>query len=92
MTDTTDNPPPLLTFPARFPIKIMGKNTPDFQAAVLEAASRLIPSDKLHSIDEKPSSNGRYLGMTIIAVFECQADIDAVYQALSQNPHVIMAL
>lgn len=92
MTTANDDIPPLLTFPARFPIKVMGKNTPDFQALVLEVASRLIPQEKLLKIEEKPSSNGRYLGITVTAIFDAQAEIDAVYQALSQNPHVIMAL
>ena len=70
----------------------MGKNSPDFQALVLEVANRLIAPEKLLKIDEKPSSNGRYLGITLTAIFDSQEDIDAVYQALSGDPRVIMAL
>lgn len=92
MMQHEDDIPALLTFPARFPIKVMGRNTPEFQALVLKVAGSLIPAEKLLKIEEKPSSNGRYLGVTVIAVFDSQAEIDAVYQALSGDPLVIMAL
>lgn len=92
MSEHQDDTPPLLTFPARFPIKIMGKHSADFQAAILKIANTLIPQDKLLEINEKPSSNGKYLGITVIAVFDSQADIDAVYQAITAEPSVIMAL
>lgn len=92
MTDTHDEHPPLITFPARFPIKIMGKNNADFQAAILGIANRLIAPDKLLSLNENPSSNGKYLAITLIAVFDSQAEIDAVYQALTDDGNVIMAL
>lgn len=83
---------PLITFPARFPVKIMGKNTPELQASVLKVAHQLIAPDKLLAINENLSSNGRYLGITVIALFDSQAEIDAVYQALSADSNVIMAL
>ena len=95
MTDTPDangELPPLITFPARFPIKIMGKNNPGFQAAILGIANRLIPPEKLLNFNEKPSSNGKYLGITLIAIFDSQTEIDAVYQALTAEPDVIMVL
>ena len=70
----------------------MGKNTPEFQASVLKVASSLIPAEKLLKMEEKTSSNGRYLGITLIAVFDNQADIDAVYQALTGDANILMAL
>lgn len=96
MNDKHSAPPEhdkgLLTFPARFPIKIMGKNTPEFQAAVLKIANAHIPAQKLLHINEKPSGTGKYLGLTLIAFFDNQDEIDAVYQALTAEPSVIMAL
>lgn len=82
----------LIEFPARFPIKVMGKNTSEFQSLVLKIANDLIPQKDLLSIDERPSKNGRFLSMTITAMFYDKPAIDAVYMALTAHPEVLMAL
>lgn len=82
----------LIEFPAEFPIKVMGKNNTDFRALVLKVVNELIPSAQLQRIDEQLSSNEKYLSFTVVAVFPDQAAIDQVYQALTANPLVLMAL
>lgn len=82
----------LLQFPARFPVKIMGKNTAIFRAAVLEIVHQHIAKKDIISISEKLSSNDKYLSMTVTAMFYDKAAIDAVYMALTKVPDVMMAL
>lgn len=82
----------LIEFPTRFPIKITGKNTPEFQADVLEIVKRLIPEQDRLELREQASKNGNYLAISLTAMFYDKAAIDAVYQALSDSPNVIMAL
>ena len=82
----------LIEFPAEFPIKAMGKNNSNFRASVLKVVNELIPSDKLLRINEQLSSNEKYLSFTIVAVFADQESIDNVYQALTADPLVLMAL
>lgn len=82
----------LIEFPAKFPIKITGKNTPEFQAEVISIMNRLIPEQDRLGFKEQASKNGNYLAISITAMFYDKAAIDAVYQALSNSPHVIMAL
>lgn len=82
----------LLEFPARFPIKIMGKNDADFREAVLQIAEDLIPEADRMGVTEQLSKNQRYLSLTVTAMFYEKPAIDRVYQALSKNPHVLMAL
>lgn len=82
----------LIEFPARFPIKITGKNTPEFQAEILDIVNRLIPEQDRLGMKEQASKNGNYLAISLTAMFYDKAAIDVVYQALSDSPHVIMAL
>lgn len=82
----------LLEFPARFPIKIMGKNTVAFQQAVLNIINEKIPENNRLEIREQLSKGERYLAITIVAMFYDKATIDAVYQALTNEPLVLMAL
>lgn len=81
----------LLTFPARFPIKIMGKNDAALRSLVRELAEALPPEDFI-SLSENTSKNGQYLAFTLTAIFHNQASIDAIYQQLSASPLVTMAL
>lgn len=82
----------LIEFPAKFPIKITGKNTIEFQLAVSDIMNRLIPEQDRLAFKEQKSKKGNYLAISITAMFYDKAAIDAVYQALSNSPHVIMAL
>ncbi len=82
----------LLTFPTDFSIKAIGKYTPAFKQAVLDIIERTIASKDLLNITEQFSANKHYLSLTIMATFNDQASIDKVYQALTAEPLVIMAL
>ncbi len=82
----------LIEFPARFPIKVMGKNTPEFQAEVLRVARETIPEKDLLSIKESLSKNQRFMSITLTGMFYDKPAIDRVYQALSDSPLVMMAL
>ncbi|WP_072281042.1 YbeD family protein [Rappaport israeli] len=82
----------LIKFPTRFPIKIMGKNTAEFRQAVDKIVQDSIVEEDLIEVKEQLSSNERFLSFTIVAMFAEQAAIDAVYQALTAEPLVIMAL
>lgn len=82
----------LIEFPARFPIKIMGKNTTDFQQAVLKIITDTIPEKDRLEIREQTSKGDSYLAITVVAMFYDKPAIDAVYQALTAEPLVLMAL
>lgn len=83
---------PLLTFPCRFPIKAMGKNTTQYRAAIAEIVAATTKAHQNIVLNEQLSANQRYLAYTIIGEFAAQSEVDLVYQALSKEPLVIMAL
>ena len=82
----------LLKFPTVFPIKVMGRREDGFAQTVADIVVRHAPDFDPASMEMRPSRNGRYLGLTVTINAKSKAQVDAIYQELSSNPMVIMAL
>lgn len=91
-TEQGAHDPSLLTFPTRFPIKVMGRNQAAFREAVEVIVAAGIAADDVLEIREKLSRNERFLAITITANFSEKAAIDKIYTALTRAPEVMMAL
>jgi putative lipoic acid-binding regulatory protein len=87
MTDET-----LFEFPCDFPIKIMGQASDEFRSLALGIVTRHFGTLAEGSIEERPSSGGRYLGLTITVRAESKAQLDAVYTELTSCRQVLVAL
>lgn len=92
VSDNSNTTETLLSFPARFPVKIMGKNTSEFRNTVLDIVHQHIADKDMIGVAEKLSSNDKYLSLTVTAIFYDKAAIDALYMALTKAPDVMMAL
>lgn len=82
----------LLEFPSRFPIKAMGRQSEAFEAAVRDIVfrhARLWPEEEVRL---QPSREGNFLSVTMVIEAESQAQLDAIYQELTDSELVIMAL
>jgi putative lipoic acid-binding regulatory protein len=82
----------LLKFPTVFPIKVMGRREDGFAQVVAEIVIRHAPDFDPASMEMRPSRNGRYLGLTVTINARSKEQVDAIYQELSSNTMVIMAL
>ncbi|MEJ2609031.1 MAG: DUF493 domain-containing protein [Candidatus Thiodiazotropha sp.] len=82
----------LLKFPCNFPIKIMGKAEPGFEAMVVELVSRHAPDLMETAINSRSSKGGKWVSITINLRAESKAQLDAIYLDLSAHEKVIMAL
>ena len=82
----------LLEFPCRFPIKVMGAATDEFRSLALGIVTRHFGQPAPGDIEERPSSGGRYLGLTITVRAESKAQLDAVYGELTSCRQVLVAL
>ena len=56
----------LLQFPTDFPLKVMGRNTADFRSVALGIVQKHTGDVDADKIEERPSSNGAYVGITFI--------------------------
>ena len=82
----------LLTFPTRFPVKIMGRDEPGFHDAVAEILARHVaPLDSLQ-VSRQPSREGRFVSLTVTIDAQSREQLDALYRDLSAHQLVLMAL
>lgn len=82
----------LLEFPCQFPIKAMGKNSPDFDTIVVEVIRPHVNEIKAGAVNTKLSKKGKYLSVTVMIEATSRSQLDAIYQGLTDCPDVVMAL
>jgi putative lipoic acid-binding regulatory protein len=82
----------LLKFPTEFPIKIMGMASDEFRSIAIGIVTRHFGPLEPARIEERPSSAGKYLGLTITVRAESKAQLDAVYTELTSCRQVLVAL
>ena len=82
----------LIPYPSAFPIKVMGLQVEGFEAAVVALARRFDPGFDETSIERRPSSAGKYLGLTITVTATSRAQLDELYRTLSTHPLVKVVL
>jgi len=82
----------LLEFPCDFPLKIMGRNTDDFRSVVLGIVQKHMGNIDVSKIEERPSRDGTYLGITCTVIATSKAQLDALYMELTSCERVMVAL
>ena len=88
----TPERPSLIEYPSRFPIKVMGTNDPGFQPAMVDIALQFDPAYDRSTLQVRPSSGGKYLGLTLDITATSREQLDALYRALSAHPMVKVVL
>lgn len=82
----------LLAFPCDFPIKMMGRETPQFHEtarALIERHTGPLADDAVHST---LSRNGRFVSITVTVSAQSQEQLDDIYRDVSSHKDVLMAL
>jgi len=82
----------LIAYPSAFPVKVMGLQVEGFEAAVVAVARQFDPGFDEASIERRPSSAGKYLGLTVTVTATSRAQLDELYRALSTHPMVKVVL
>ena len=82
----------LLEFPCQFPIKAMGKANLELDLLVIEIVRRHAPDIKEGAVTTRPSKDGTYIAVTVIVEASSKQQLDAIYQDLTDHPHVLVAL
>lgn len=82
----------LIEYPSRFPIKVMGEKVEGFVAAVTGIARQFDPEFDAGTVELRPSSAGRYLGITITINATSRGQLDELYRTLSTHPMVKVVL
>ncbi len=82
----------LIDYPSRFPIKVMGTNVDGFVHAVTDVARRFDPGFDASTVELRPSSGGKYLGVTVTINATSREQLDELYRTLSTHPLVKVVL
>ena len=81
-----------LKFPCEFPIKAMGRATPELEIAVLEIMNRHVPDLGEGAVKTRASRNGNYLSITVTIQARSRDQLDAIYRELTSCEHVVFAI
>jgi len=87
MSDTT-----LMEFPCRFSIKAFGKQDAAFQQTVFDLVRAHVPELKPDDLTQKASSRRHYVSVTVTIIAQSRAQLDAIYQDLTDHDAVVMSL
>jgi len=93
MADSTpEDEESLLKFPCEFPIKAMGRATPELEIAVLEIMNRHVPDLGEGSVKTRESRNGNYISITVTIQARSRDQLDAIYMELTSCEHIVFAI
>lgn len=82
----------LLTFPCRFPIKIMGRTQDGFAQEIVGVVQRHAPDFDPRTLEMRASKAGKYLSLTCTVNASSREQLDDLYRELSAHPMVAMVL
>ena len=82
----------LLEFPCDFPIKIMGRDEPEFRQAALSVVEKHAGKVDEEAIRSSTSTNGNFVSITVTITATSQQQLDDIYRDLTANEQVLVAL
>jgi len=89
MSETRES---VLRFPCRFPIKAMGLAEDGFDELVIAIVREHAPDLQEAAVITRSSRGGKWVSVTVTIQATSRAQLDAIYQALSDHEKVVMAL
>lgn len=87
-----ENEESVIKFPCEFPIKAMGRATPELEIAVLEIMNRHVPDLGEGAVRTRKSRNGNYLSITVTIQARSREQLDAIYMELTSCEHIVFAI
>ena len=92
MQTPESNDDSLIDFPCEFPVKVMGAANPEFHACIEKIAREHDPDFDVNQNKEQTSKTGKYVSLTLNIHAQNKPQLDALYQALTDNELVLWAL
>lgn len=82
----------LIDFPCDFPVKVMGAAIPEFHACIEAIAKKHDPSFLQDETKQNTSKTGKYISLTLNIHAKNKAQLDGLYQDLTDHELVLWAL
>ena len=81
-----------IEFPCEFPIKMMGRNLPEFRIAARALVEKHTGAVADSAVQESLSRNERFVSVTVTVTATSQKQLDDIYRDVSSHDDVLMAL
>jgi len=81
-----------IEFPCDFPIKMMGRDTPEFRATARELIEGHVGPVAEETIQMNLSGKGNFVSVTVTITATSQQQLDDIYRDVSGHDDVLMAL
>ncbi|HHC72655.1 MAG TPA: DUF493 domain-containing protein [Thiotrichales bacterium] len=81
-----------IEFPCAFPIKAMGLAEHDIPSLALEIVRRHAPEVTEADLTRRLSEKGKYCSVTIVIQAQGLIQLDRIYQDLTDEPQILVAL
>ena len=88
----SDQQETLLEFPCTFPVKAMGRNEDGFETLVTKIVLNHAEESAAEAVTTNLSSSGKYLSVTVTIEAVSKAQLDRIYQDLTDCEQVLVAL
>ncbi|MDH3763863.1 MAG: DUF493 domain-containing protein [Gammaproteobacteria bacterium] len=82
----------LIEYPSRFPLKVFGSHSDEFESVVLELVRARCPQAEHIDVRRRSSKGGKYLALTLTFTVYSQKQLEEIYQDLYDCEHVVMTL
>ena len=82
----------LLEYPARFPLKVFGKQSDTLESIVVDLVRARIPQAEHIEVSRRHSKGGKYLALTLTFTVYTQQQLEEIYRDLYQCEQVVMSL
>ncbi len=82
----------LIQFPCDFMIKVIGKLNSTFEELVINIVLRHYPDTDLLKMTKRPSRDHHFVTITLTVPAKNKAELDALYQELSNTKSVLFVL
>jgi putative lipoic acid-binding regulatory protein len=81
-----------IEFPCAFPIKMMGRDTPEFRATARQLVENHVGAVADESIQVNLSGKGNFVSITVTVTATSQQQLDDIYRDVSGHDDVLIAL
>lgn len=88
MSEPIDPQDSLIEYPCVFPIKVMGLDEAGFVDVIHMLAREHDPAHDPATTEQRPSSGGKYIGLTLHVTATSREQLDNLYRALTSHPTV----
>jgi hypothetical protein len=83
---------PLLNFPTDYPIKVIGRPSPEFRARIHAIVLRHVPALEASHVTEHLSKNGNYLSISYAIRAESREQVTALAADLTACEGVLLVI